>query len=69
MADAMEALWQYVDEEAANELGRIERHGFVAVGPFEPIILPFERHCAAVGIVPPLVAEFTDAMRSAGLPA
>ena len=42
MADAMESLWQYVDEEAANELVGIERHRLVAVGSFDPIILPLE---------------------------
>ena len=49
MADAMEALWQYVAEEAANELGGIERHGFVAAGPFDPIILPLESDAGLVG--------------------
>ena len=49
VADAMQALWQYMDQEAANELMRMQRHGFVAAGPFDPIILPFESDGGLVG--------------------
>ena len=31
--DAVEAAWQDVDEEAADELVGLERHGLVAAGP------------------------------------
>ena len=48
MANAMEAFWQYVDEEAANELGRIERHGLVAAGPFDPIVFVLEADTVVV---------------------
>ena len=47
VADAVEAVWQAVDEEAADELVRIERHqpGRVAV----TIVAPPEGYAGLVG--------------------
>src|SRR5215813_12465604 len=45
--DAVEALGQDVHEEPANELARLERHGFVPVRAFNAVVLVFERDAAA----------------------
>jgi hypothetical protein len=37
VADAMEALGQHVDEEAADELACIERHRRIPAGAFDPV--------------------------------
>jgi hypothetical protein len=42
VADAVEACGQHVHEKAANELMGGERHHLVAVGAFDPVILPLE---------------------------
>src|SRR5271166_6367682 len=46
VADAMEAVWQHVQEEAADELGGVERHrlypGFVGRLAAGAIVLPAE---------------------------
>src|SRR5438270_9018474 len=42
VADAMEALRENVNEEAADELTRIERHGGVTSRPLDAVILDFE---------------------------
>jgi len=42
VADAVEALGQDMDEEAADELLCCERHHLVAVGAFDPIVLVLE---------------------------
>ena len=42
VADAMKALWQYMHQEAADELGGIERHHLVSLGAFDAVILPLE---------------------------
>src|SRR6185436_18069485 len=42
VADAVEALGQHVDEEAADELVGCERHRLVSVAALDPVILPFE---------------------------
>src|SRR5262245_22979180 len=47
--DAVEALGQDVHEEAANELARLQRHGFVPVRAFEAVVLVFERDAVRVG--------------------
>ena len=49
VADAVEALGQDVEQEAADELVRRERHGLVAIAPFEPIVLPCEGDAVVVG--------------------
>src|SRR5215510_11220417 len=47
--DAVEALGQDVHEEPANELARLQRHGFVLVRAFEAVVLVFERDACRVG--------------------
>ena len=56
VADAMKALWQYMHQEAADELMGIECHHLVSLGAFDAVILPLEgdtvvieRDQAAVG--------------------
>jgi hypothetical protein len=49
VADAMEALGQDMEQEAADELVRRERHGLVAIAPFEAIVLPCEGDALVVG--------------------
>ncbi len=48
VADAVEALGQHVDEEAADELVRCERHGLVALVPFAPVVLVLEGDAVVV---------------------
>jgi hypothetical protein len=43
MADAVETLGEDVGEEAADELADVERHGGVAAGSLDPIVLDLER--------------------------
>ena len=63
MADAVEAARQDVEEETADELGRVERHGPEPVSAFDAVVLPLEgdalvvqrhepgvRDCDAVGV-------------------
>ena len=42
VADAVEAVGQDVDQEAADELVGGERHHLVAVAAFEPVVLPLK---------------------------
>src|SRR5262245_44143861 len=42
VADAVEPCWQHVDQETANELVDGEGHHFVALGTFDPVVLPLE---------------------------
>src|SRR5690348_470436 len=42
VADAMQAFWQHVDEETADELEGPERHLLVAIAAFDAIVLPLE---------------------------
>src|SRR5262249_24318454 len=42
VADAVEARGQYVHQETADELVGGERHQLVALGAFDPVVLPFE---------------------------
>src|SRR5580693_7474515 len=48
MADAVEAVGQHVDEEAADELGGRERHRLEAFAPVEAVVLPPEGDAVAV---------------------
>ena len=49
VADAMKAIWQNVDEEAADELIGCQSHdGLAVVGP-DPVIFPAERDSVGVG--------------------
>ena len=57
MADAMEALWQDVDEEAADELAGWERHALVAVAAFDPVILPPEGDAGVIECDQPAVGD------------
>ena len=59
MADAMEALRQHVEQEAADELVDLERHRLVAVAAVDPIILAFERHAPVVGAISRLLEMAT----------
>jgi hypothetical protein len=42
VTDAVEALGQHVDAEAADELVGCERRSLVSVAALDPVILPFE---------------------------
>src|SRR5258705_741311 len=55
--DPMEPVWQNVDEEPADELGRRERHGLVAAGPLDPVVLVAERDAGGVGADEPGVGD------------
>src|SRR5215468_8734306 len=48
VADAVEAGWQGVNEEAADELMGCERHRFVSIVAFDPVVLPSEGNAVAV---------------------
>ena len=48
MADAVEALRQDVDEEAADELADSERHQLVPNVAFDPVVLPSEGDAGVV---------------------
>src|SRR5215471_9557024 len=65
VSDAVEALWQHVHEEPANELARLESHGFVPFGAFEAVILVLERDATRVGGDQAAVGD-GDAMSVAG---
>jgi hypothetical protein len=42
VADAVQALGQYVDEEAADELVYGERHALVSIAALDAVVLPLE---------------------------
>ena len=65
VADAVEALRQDVEQEAADELGRGERHGGVAAWPFDPVVLDLEGDARLVGCDQAPVGD-GDAMGVAG---
>jgi len=65
VADAVQALGQDVDEEAADELVCCERHHLVAIGAFEPIVLVFEADSVFVERDQPAVGD-GDAVGVAG---
>src|ERR1051325_4553160 len=48
VADALEAVGQHVDEEAADELVYCERHALVAIATLGPIVLSLEGDAVAV---------------------
>jgi hypothetical protein len=51
VADAVEALGQDVEEEAADELVRRERHRLVLIAALEPVVLPLKvTPCASAAI-------------------
>src|SRR6516164_5613236 len=49
VADAVEALGQHVQQEAPDELVRLEPHRLPAIGSADAIVLPTERNRLAVG--------------------
>jgi len=49
VADAVESLRQEVDEEAADELVRCERHRLVSFAALEPIVFPLENNACRIG--------------------
>ena len=49
VADAMEAGWQDMDEEAADELFGGERHDLGAVAAFSAVVLPCEGDAGMIG--------------------
>jgi hypothetical protein len=55
--DAVEALGQDVEQEAADELARIERHGPVALVPVATVVLVSERHAGLVERDQPAVGD------------
>jgi hypothetical protein len=57
VADAVEALRQHVDQEAADELVRRERHRLPALGAFDAVVLPAERDAAVVGRHQPAIGD------------
>src|SRR5674476_571700 len=61
VADAVEALGQDVDQEAADELVGRQRHGRVPTWSLDPVILPLERNVGIVGWDQPAVGD-GDAM-------
>ncbi len=54
-ANAVEAARQHMDQEAADELMRLERHGLVVGASLDPVILPPEGHALVVGRNQPAV--------------
>lgn len=48
MPDAVEAAWQDVEQEAADKLGRRERHDTLALGPVAAIVLVAQLDAARV---------------------
>ena len=65
VADAVQALGQDVDEEAADELVCCERHHLVAIGAFDPIVLVLEADSVFVERDQSAVGD-SDAMSVAG---
>ena len=55
--DPVEPVWQDVDEEPADELARLERHGLVAAGSLDPVVLVAERDAGRVGGDEPAVGD------------
>ena len=49
MTDAVEALGQDVEQEAADELVRLQRHRLVPIAALEPVVLPREGDAGVVG--------------------
>ncbi len=59
MANAVKAVGQNVEQEAADEFIAVERHEAVAVLTFAPIILPFEGDAPASKATSRLLAMAT----------
>ena len=65
VTDAVKAVGQHMDQEAADELVGIECHQLVASVGLGPIILPFEGHALAVEGDEPAVGD-SDPVRVTG---
>jgi hypothetical protein len=48
VADAMQAFWQHVDEETADELEGGDRHLLVSIAALDAVVLPLEGDAALV---------------------
>src|SRR6516162_3835871 len=57
VADAVQALGQYVHEETSNELVGWQRHGLVPARPFDAVILPREGDTGRVGGDQPAIGD------------
>jgi hypothetical protein len=57
MTDAVEAVGENVEQEAADELVRAERHGALAVGAVAAIVLVAERDTGLVECDQPVVRD------------
>src|SRR6266851_1757013 len=57
MADAVEATWQDVDQEAADELAGGQCHELLAIKTIGAIVLPSEGHAGAVAGDQPAVGD------------
>jgi hypothetical protein len=49
VADAMLATWEHIDQEPAHELGHCQRHGGVATGAFDAVILDAKGDVISIG--------------------
>jgi hypothetical protein len=61
VTNAMEAVRQYVEEEAAHELGSRDPHDFALVTPTLPVVLPPEADVGLIEVEPATVGD-SDAM-------
>ena len=62
VANAMEAGWQDVEQEAAHELAHVEAHDFVLVMSVLAIVLPAETDMGRVEIKQAAVGDCRDAV-------
>ena len=49
VADAMLASWEHMDQKPVDELGRCQRHGGVATGAFDAVILDTKGDVIGIG--------------------
>jgi len=49
MTDAVETVWENVDQEPADELARCQAHNLLAAAALDPVVLPFERNGIGIG--------------------
>ena len=50
VANAVLASWEHVEQETADELNSFQRHGGMASGPFETVILDAEGDMIGIGL-------------------
>jgi len=63
--DSVETAGQHVQQEAAHELGRLQRHRLVARSSLLAVVLPLERDAALVEGEEPVIGD-SDAVGVAG---